>query len=244
VHRRRPDDEPGIADTYRLACLAGIAESGVDRGPVRAVAAAVAALRASASILVTRHGNTGATGPEPAGVAPLVNAVYHAAARHLPQHGLVHDAAVAAALAPIQRGLVDAHWVPTDRENARWRRAGPNCLGMFALGVALLVAMIAFSSHDGNSLDLVAFLTFVVAAPVLFLSSVGLMQKQPPAIGRPAVRLLTTLRRSHARLRPPATPSFDVIGPEDAALAVALFGYAALQASDPVWTGVPRAGGS
>jgi uncharacterized protein (TIGR04222 family) len=244
--RRPPSPDTGISDPYLLACLAGVVESSISRessGRNRAVGSAIASLRVAGSILVTPSGNTGATGPAPAGGSALVDAVYQAAARHVPRHALIYDPGIVAALAQIRGRLAEAHWLLSDRDKARWRRGGLACLAMFAIGVALLVGLIVVLVRTGGPTAPAPFLVILSTIVAMFFAVVRLTGVEPPQTARLGPSFIRDQQTLHANLRPPATPSWEVTGAQGAALAVALFGYAALAASDPVYTGRPRGQG-
>jgi uncharacterized protein (TIGR04222 family) len=238
--RRPASPDTGIADPYLLAHLAGVVESSISHesyGSHRAVGSAIASLRVEGSILVTSSGNTGATGPAPAQGSALVDAVYQAAARHVPRHPLIYDHGIAAALAHIRGRLADAHWPLSDRDKARWRGGGWACLTTFGIGVALLVGLIVVMVQTGSSPDPAPFLVILATIVAMFFAAVRLTGAQPPETARLAPSFIRDQRTLHGNLEPPATPSWEVTGAGGVALAVALFGYAVLHATDPVYTG-------
>jgi uncharacterized protein (TIGR04222 family) len=232
IRRGRPVEPVTRLSVTEIAVLSG--EAG------RAVDASVARLRACGAILVTPTGNAGQTGPLPAGSDATTEAVYRAAGLHHSRGGIATDAGVNAATALVEAGLRERGWMVSTGGARRWRRAGYAVCAVTVTGLLLAVTvfLLSFSTGDNPDDTTAAVLAWTFLGS-LFATTV-LLHNAPPEVTAAARRAVRDRLAGNGHLAPARSPSWDDVGPDGAALSVALFGPAALHSADPAYTGRPR----
>ncbi|GGJ81280.1 hypothetical protein GCM10010123_08860 [Pilimelia anulata] len=223
---RRIDTPATLPDPGTLAMVGG--------GPRRALAAALARLRVDGAIGASDDdGRLGTFGATPVGLSAVERAVHAAAGRGTRIGELWRDPAVAAALEQSRQRVYEQGLLldPPTRRRLRLAAALPIAAGVAAVAVAVATA--------GGGLATVGL---VLAGALTAIVGVVLVAGTP-RVTRAGRELLARARTSNTHLRPALTPAFDTYGGAAAAVAVGLYGPAALVAIDPTLVGlVPRQG--
>jgi uncharacterized protein (TIGR04222 family) len=215
------DERPaGSLHPYQVAYLSG--------GPARAVAAAVSALRLHDSIGATGKGRLTASGRLPAGATPLDVAIHDAVANNRIGHSkaLTSDSRVRQALAELVTQLRDAGLLLPPRARLRLALATLPLVAVLALGGLRLA--------DGIAAGRPVVFLFLGLGVVVMIEFVLLVQSAA-ARSRQGDRVLAELNREYEHLRPNAGPAWGMYGATGAAMAVGLFGGAALWSVDPAF---------
>ena len=195
-------------------------------GPARAVHSALAGLRAFRAIDTGAPRTLRAIGPHPPGATELEQAVYDAADRHRPAHGLRDDPGVAAALVALRADLVRAGWLASAEQRRRARSGGSLVLGLALLGGLRIPASVE-GSRPG--LVLLTIATAAVGAALLVVGPRTIAGRRAVAAARrvhPVAPIVPWSGGHRASADSTATPP---------AIGVALYGTAALWAADPVF---------
>lgn len=228
-------------DVYEVAYVAGELES-EGGGVRRIVVTGIGGLRAAGAILATPSGNTGVTGGPPSDQDEVGSAIYAAAARHLPRQQMFSDPPVLRAAQAVQARLTRRGWLLSERDTLRWRRVGLLPLTVLAVDVLLIITAPLLNLGNPDAplpSDGVARALGWTFCPLVILS-IAVWVTRPPVLSRAAREAVTSLRASNPDLVPERRPSWPDVGTHRAALGVALYGEAALRASDPAYTGRPR----
>jgi uncharacterized protein (TIGR04222 family) len=237
----RGPKRPDPLDVYAVAYIAGEIES-EGGGVRRTILTGIGGLRAAGAILVTPGGNTGATGDPPSARDEVGSAIYAAASRHEPRQGMFQDPKVVGAVRGVRVRLVQQRWFLSDRATLRWRRVGLVPLTVLAIDVLLMIAapLLTLGNPDAPTPSESVALAFGWTFCPLVVISIAVWVTRPPVISRAARGAVSLLRTNNPDLAPERTPSWSALGPSRASLGVALYGDAALRASDPAYTGRPR----
>jgi uncharacterized protein (TIGR04222 family) len=228
-------------DTYAIAYVAGELESeggGIDR----IILTSIGGLRAAGAILVTPSGNSGVTGRAPSDQDQVASAIFAAADRHRPRHEIFADPDVVTAARGVQTRLLRNGWLLSERDMLRWRRMGLLPLTVLAIDVLLIITGPLLNLTNpaapppAESVTRAFGWTF---CPLVILA-IALWVGRPPVISRRARKAVERLRTNNPELAPESHPSWTQLGASRAALGVALYGEAAMRASDPAYTGRPR----
>jgi uncharacterized protein (TIGR04222 family) len=191
-------------------------------GEQLAVYSSLGALRRAGAIGVNPDRTLAPTGPMPAGVTPLDQAIYNAAGKRIAARSLRADPWVASALAQLREGLERSGLALTAGQRRSARLGAGVMAAVFGLGVLRLIAGIA----NGRSIGFLFFgLIFALLMTLLLL--------RIPFRTRAGSAALASLRREHAHLAPHQSPAYATYGAAAAGMGVALFGAASLYALDP-----------
>jgi uncharacterized protein (TIGR04222 family) len=195
----------------------------VNGGARQAVTVSLAGLRAANAVAVNPDGTVAVIGSPPPAPSELTWAVYQAAQRQpMKPRLLIADRSLRPALTHLNDTLVRYGWLLSPRRRRGIRLAA---LPMFAL-VGLGIARIIAGSNAGKPVAYVLLLTALVAfftAPMLAV----------PARSRAGQSAMARTRAAHIRLDPRGAAAASAFGVGGAALAVGLFGAAALWSADP-----------
>ncbi len=191
-------------------------------GRAQAAYSSLASLRTAAVIGVGAERGLTVTGPVPAGANRLDLAVYAAAqrdvrARDLPDHGEVQSA-----VAEIRDTVERAGWLPESSIRTRARLGAFLLLGLTAFGVVRIVAGAMNERNVG----------YLIALCVITLA-LGLSLLRVPRLTRSGRRAVKETQARNLHLAPAHAPSWKTYGRDSAAMAVALYGTAALWVADP-----------
>jgi uncharacterized protein (TIGR04222 family) len=203
----------------------------LNRGDSLAVQTAVAGLRAAGAVDAAPGGTMVAVGPFPAGAGDLDYAVHSALATPRRLGDLLREPGLTNALHRMRDRLTDAGLMVSPDQRRDARLAGAPLFIVLAVGIARLMAGLA--GH--KAVGLLVFLDILTLVACVRLMVV-------PRLTRAGRRLLTRLRTGNGHLEPRLAPSWATYGPTGAMLGVALFGTAALWASDPAFAtgaGIP-----
>jgi uncharacterized protein (TIGR04222 family) len=209
----------------------------VNGNALQAVTVSLAGLRAANAISV-ESGTITVIGSPPPAPSELTWAVYQAVQRSpMRTLALVKDRSIAPALAHLHDTLVRHGWLLSGRRRNAMRLAALPMFVVLALGFARVVA----GMQAGKPVGFVVMLTVVVG--ILTLPTLVVSPRS-----RAGQSAMARTRAAHVRLDPrdhaSAASAFGVGG---AALAVGLFGAAALWSADPALaaeTDLGRTGGS
>jgi len=195
-------------------------------GDQLAVYAALGGLRGAGAIAGGPGKTLYQSGPMPAGVTPLDNAIYNAAGRRIRARDLSSDQWVGAAVRQLREGLeTQGLAVPPTRLRAvrlGWGSAGA---AVVLIGVGRLV--------DGIQND--KPVTFLMIAIALAITVTCLLLTRKRRATHAADHGLRALRKQHEYLAPHQSPSYATYGATGAAMGVALYGTAALYTMDPAF---------
>jgi uncharacterized protein (TIGR04222 family) len=192
-------------------------------GPGQAILAALAGLRASNAITTYSGGRLAVVGHPPPAPSALSWAVYQAAQRGHNGRRLADDPGVRPALTAIHR-LVHQGWLLASSRRSLIRMAWLLILGVVAVGMVRGFDT-QVNDNPNDNIMYTAFGLFLVGLPLLTV----------PTRSRAAQRQLKRVWRANFHLHPVSRPSLATYGAPGAALAVGLFGAAALWAMDPVF---------
>jgi uncharacterized protein (TIGR04222 family) len=190
-------------------------------GPGRAVLAALAGLGAEKAV-ASQSGALAAIGRPPTAPSALTWAVYQEAQAGSPARRLSASPKVRAALGDIQSRLVDNGWLLDPGRRLLLRLAALPMFAVVALGVARYLA----GSANGKPVTFIAIMTAVAVFVALLLLAV-------PSRNRAADAEVAGLRTRNSYLDPRSRPSMAFYGATGAAMAVGLYGAAALWVGDP-----------
>jgi uncharacterized protein (TIGR04222 family) len=190
-----------------------------------AVYTALGGLRAAGSISDGPDRTLVQTGPLPAGVTSLDNAIHNAASRGESIRRLRDDQMVASALQELRDTLERLGLAVTPQQIREARIWGFIAGAVTLIGIARLITGV---TEDKPVLYL--FLCLVVSVFI----TIALSRVRRHATNA-ANRALQTLRKSHQYLQPQQTPSYATYGVTSAAMGVALFGAGSLYFIDPVF---------
>ncbi|WBB67432.1 TIGR04222 domain-containing membrane protein [Micromonospora sp. WMMD812] len=193
-------------------------------GAPLAVHASVGGLRGNGAIGVGPDHRLTATGPLPAGVTPLDQAVHHAAGQRARVRELREDQWVAAALHQLGEGLEQRGLILPAQQRAAARLGAAAVIALLILGG--LRAFVGLSNGRPVGYLFLSLVALFVA--LLFLGRV-------PRVTRAGRRAMRDLRRQHTHLAPASSPAYATYGAAGAAMGVALFGTASLWALDPAF---------
>lgn len=213
---RRGSAPAGDLHPYEVAYLSG--------GSDRALATALAALRADGAITSTGRHAIQAVDAQRTMRTPLDDTVYEAIrqGRATTVDALRADASVRQALDQLHDGLVRNGLALDSHGRTKLRLATLPVAALLGLGLVRLVAGLANDKP-------VAYLTImlIILAGIL----IRMLRKTPhiTKAGRTAVR---DMMRRHEHLHPSSTPAWRTYGATGAALGVALFGFAAFSSVD------------
>ncbi|MBA3907937.1 MAG: TIGR04222 domain-containing membrane protein, partial [Pseudonocardiales bacterium] len=220
-----------IAKSGRSEAVTGIARQPHDvaylnGGAELAVVSALTALRLRGGIWSERgkaqrvpHADPGSDG--------LERALYGAIDAPTHRSRIPANRAVAAALAVIEKRLVDAGLLLSDEQRRRIRNVGWWMLAVVGLGLVRLLAGVANAKPVG--LLVVALAVVTVIGGVLVMTA--------PRRTRLGDKTLAALRIDNHALAPKERPDWALYGPPGAALGIGLFGMSAVWASDPAIAG-------
>jgi uncharacterized protein (TIGR04222 family) len=190
-------------------------------GPRRAVAAALAGLRVSGSVGLTRTNRLKKTGTGPEYRGRLAHAVYGAAAKRTPISALPTYPAVDTAIDDIRADLVARGWLLSEEDRARaWL---PAVVLLLLAGLGFLRVVVDLS--NGN---LVGWLVVMSAA----VAVAGFVLWHVPAMSRSGQAALGRVKTDTTDLRPAAAPALETYGPETSSVAVGLYGTNVLMPTD------------
>jgi uncharacterized protein (TIGR04222 family) len=216
-------DDPGAGSglsAYEVAYLAG--------GPVRAVAAALSALHTQGVIERTGRDILAVTpsGELPPAADRLDKAIVAVAQGRTSLHAgeLASDPSIHRALDAIRQRLESAGVLASAADRVRMRWAVLPLVAVVLLGGARFLTGAATGRPVG-------FLAIVLLAVVIL--AVRLMRV--PRLTRAGQAAVDALRTRHHHLSPSSSPAWNLYGPAGAAMAVGLFGGAALWAADPAF---------
>jgi uncharacterized protein (TIGR04222 family) len=192
-------------------------------GPRQAVVAALAGLRAAGAV-TSQSKHLSVTGTVAPGPSALTWAVYQAAQRGARASTLTADPYVRPVLADMHDTLVRRGWLLSASRRAAIRMRALFVFAVVAVGVARLIAGAANDKPFG-------FLIITTGVIAVF----GLALLNAPRTSRAAQRRLNQMRANNNHLHPRSAPALATYGAPSAALAVGLFGAAALWAYDPAF---------
>jgi uncharacterized protein (TIGR04222 family) len=192
-------------------------------GPRLAVIAALAALRVTGAVDATR-GRLRAVGPVPPDAGMLAQAVHDAASRGVHQKDLIQDYRVAARLDLVRESLESAGLLLGEGRRRRAR------LGAYALLALTLLGLVRLGAGLANGRPVGWLVVLVIVTGI-----VTVLQFRLPLVSAEGRNLVRRARTENAHLSPSYGPSATVYGVTGAAMAVALYGSAAMWASDPAF---------
>ncbi|ROO83858.1 uncharacterized protein (TIGR04222 family) [Actinocorallia herbida] len=208
---------PGDLTPPELALLAG--------GDHRAVAASLAGLRLAGAVASAPGGKVLTTGPAPAGAAPLDHAVLYAAGAGIRSGDLVRQPAVAHELAAVRAALI-----------ARGQLLGPAARNSIRLRALLLVPVLLLgAARVAAGIGAERPVGLIAAVLVVLAVVTAVMLARAPERARAADHTVAIARQRLEGLHPTNAPSYADHGSSAAALAVAVFGGAALIGMDPAF---------
>ncbi|MBB4961500.1 TIGR04222 domain-containing membrane protein [Micromonospora polyrhachis] len=187
-----------------------------------AVDAALGGLRA-AGALSGRNERIVSSGSLPVGATQLDQAIYNAVSQGIRPSALRTHQWVVQAIDQLRRQLEVAGLVPTLAQRRTARLVPLLLVGLVGLGAVRLIAGLSADKPVGF---LIALLAIVTVVTVVLLVVV-------PRQTRAAKSALRQLRIRHVHLSPGNSPSYSSYGTTSAAMAVGLFGGAALWGLDP-----------
>jgi uncharacterized protein (TIGR04222 family) len=193
-------------------------------GEQLAVYSSLGGLRRAGAVGVHSDRTLAPTGPLPAGVTPLDQAVYNAAGKRILARTLRGDPWVASALTQLREGLERSALALTPAQRRTARTWAAVMAAVLVLGVARLFAGIA----NGRP---VGFLFFAL----VFAFLCTLLLLRVPFRTRAGSAALSALRAQHSYLSPRQSPAYATYGAAAAGMGVALFGAASLYALDPTF---------
>ncbi|MBB5870393.1 uncharacterized protein (TIGR04222 family) [Allocatelliglobosispora scoriae] len=234
VHRRfafagRDDGDPARLTPQHIAFLNGGADN--------AIATSLAWLHGHNAITVDASGVAQRSGGVPMGATNLDAAIMQETSAGLRARSLLNTPRVRAALDEIGAGLErDGLLIPA--EARRSVRTGVYLLvGLILLGIWRAIDGVANERPIG----------FLVAAMVVAAVVTLLFLLVRPTRTRAGSKILYQVRRENLHLHNRNRPAYDTYGPDNSALAVGLFGGAALWSISPSLAGhagIPRQTGS
>jgi uncharacterized protein (TIGR04222 family) len=233
----RPAPEEDFDESDITGEELGLLDGAFTTGETRAIEAAVARLRVAGLLtydtargtLVARRGAATHDG------TPLSAAVLAAVADGVPKDVLTRDARVRAAL----RGLFANLGLRSLRARGNWYQTGLPAGHFHGAGwPAFLFSLVGFAwvfvpPHRWSTNVPTVAVALVLAGWSAHLSD---DRKNLPTIGR---RAFDRVKERNAHLDPAMSPALATYGPAAAALAVGLFGMAALRATDPALAALP-----
>jgi uncharacterized protein (TIGR04222 family) len=222
-----------LATIHRRLIFRGQPTSGYDHvGPQQAaylnggaqlaVYSSLGALRRAGAIGVHPDRTLAPTGPMPAGVTPLDQAVYNAAGKRILARTLSADPWVATALTQLREGLERSGLALTPGRRQAARLWSTVMAAVVGLGVLRLIAGMRNDRPVG-------FLFFAIV--LAFLCTIVLLRV--PFRTKAGTAALGALRAQHSYLAPKQSPAYATYGAAAAGMGVALFGAASLYALDP-----------
>ncbi|MBC6463250.1 TIGR04222 domain-containing membrane protein, partial [Actinomadura sp. HBU206391] len=195
-------------------------------GSSRAIAAAVAALRADRAVTSAGDGRLEARATSYTMRSPLNDAVIRAIqSSSATASALIAHVGVRRALDGVRVGLERKGLLLTPAERAQLRFTALPFGVLLVIGLVRLVADIQNDSAVG----------FLVAALIVVAVSALVWLNVAPRVTRAGRDALADVRAKHAHLEPSMSPAWDTYGSSDAALGVGLFGMAALMSMDPAF---------
>jgi uncharacterized protein (TIGR04222 family) len=220
-----------IAGSRRTEPVTGIARQPHDvaylnGGAELAVVSALTALRLRGAIWSER-GNAQRVPHTDPGSDGLERALHAAVDAPLHRRRIPTNRGVAAALAVIERRLIDAGLLLSDAQRRRIRSVGWWMAAVAGLGLVRLLAGIANAKSVG--LLVVALIVVTIIAVVLLSTA--------PRRTRLGDKSLAALRTDNHALDPKERPDWALYGPLGAALGIGLFGMSAVWASVPAIAG-------
>jgi uncharacterized protein (TIGR04222 family) len=193
-------------------------------GRSRAVTACLAALRCAGAIDVRPGRGLLAIGPAMDRPSRLEVAVYRAAVNGLQIHDLLTDRQVAHALDEVEAEVRGRRWVLTDGERRRVRAGAWLLLALALVGCTRALAVLVLGGGIGP-------VPALAAAAGLGAAVLG----RPPRVSWAGRRTIGNQRKAYGHLAPEQRPSWTTYGLHDVAVAVALYGPAALWSADPAF---------
>ncbi|MFY1687142.1 TIGR04222 domain-containing membrane protein [Plantactinospora sp. WMMB782] len=212
-------------ESVRTSALTATQVGYLNGGSRLAICTALAALRNAGAVGIgpAPDRRLVVTGDRPVGAGGLEAAVHQFAGHRRPPRELDYDSGVSVELGRTHTGLIEAGLMPGEETRRALRRATRLLAGVLLLGVLRLFAE---ASAGDVWPPLIPVLVAVAVATVV-------LGRRPPVRTRAGGWALAALRTEHAHLAPSQQPAWSTYGPHGAALAVALFGPAALWAADP-----------
>jgi uncharacterized protein (TIGR04222 family) len=197
-------------------------------GRAAAVLSALAGLRARGLVLATgRHRLATSRARVPGEASALERAVHEAVRHHAPYRRIAHASAVRQELDTVEARLTELGLVRPVPHRAALRGVELAVLATLAVGIARLAAGIGNQKPVGYLI-----LTLIGLASVLVWFHF-LIRRFPNT--RFGDRVLAHLNSRYVHLGPSHRPSWQANGAETAAMSAALFGAAAVYASDPAF---------
>ncbi|MGH3663954.1 MAG: TIGR04222 domain-containing membrane protein, partial [Micromonosporaceae bacterium] len=188
-----------------------------------AIAVALTSLRARGAIAADQKWQLNVTGHLTPEANSLERALFQALSEGRSRTRLIASPAVSDALAALDTRLVDRGLLAPPHVHRRTQRAPLGLLPVWTLGVVC----IAFGVVSDRPVVTLTVMTLIVAGVAYFL-----WRRPVSRVTRAGVATLSHLRTLHAHLGPDKSPALTTYGPATAAMAVALYGAAALQFSD------------
>jgi uncharacterized protein (TIGR04222 family) len=215
-------DRPGVAENlhpYEVAYLTA--------GPSLAVTSALGSLRTHGSVDTAGLRSLTIAGPMVAGATPLDSAIYNAIAneRATTTSAVRADAQVRAALDELADRMRRGGLLLTKEASQLLRWATLPLAAVLGLGVFRLQAGLA---NDRPVLLLSLALLVVLAVELIFLVRGARRTKRGD-------RALAALREQYRHLAPETSPAWGLYGATGTAMAIGLFGGAALWSADPAF---------
>ena len=199
----------------------------INGGDRQAVTVSLAGLRAANAVSVGSDGAIAVIGSSPPAPSELTWAVYQAAQQR-PVHpvALAQDRTLRPALEHLRDTLVRRGWLLSPRRRTAMRLAALPMVAVLTLGIARVVAGLG----AGKPVAFLVMLTVLVGLFVLPMLAVS-------PRSRAGQSAMARMRAAHIRLDPRTSASAgaaaSAFGVGGAALAVGLFGAAALWSADP-----------
>ncbi len=193
-------------------------------GPRQAVYASLAGLRAAGAVGLADQGALVQTGPAPAGLNPLDQAVHDAAARGVRVVDLHTDRRVKSAVDELTAIVDRAGWLVSDAARTRARLGGLLLFALAAFGVVRIAAGVTNDRPVG----------WLVLATIV-VGILGFVFRRVPRLTRAARTVLAQTAQANRHLAPNQSPAWATYGPNGAAMGVALYGTTALWAADPTF---------
>ena len=193
-------------------------------GRAQAAYSALARLRVAGVIGVGAERGLTVTGSVPAGATRLDLAVYAAAQRDVRARDLPDNSQVQSAVAELKDDVERAGWRLDSSARARARLGAYLLLGLTAFGVFRIVAGVM---NDRG--------VFVLTGMCAITFVIGLSLLRVPRLTRAGRLAVKETQARNLHLAPKQSPSWTTYGMDSAAMAVALYGTAALWVADPTF---------
>jgi uncharacterized protein (TIGR04222 family) len=193
-------------------------------GRSQAAFSSLARLRVAGVIGVGTKRSLMVTGPVPSTADRLDRAVYSAAQRDVRARDLSDDSQVQSAVAEINDSVAHAGWLLDPSVRTRARLGAHLLLGLTTFGVVRIVAGV-MNERDVFFLIALCVITFVI----------GLSLLRVPRMTRSGRQAVKETQARNLHLSPAQAPSWTTYGMDSAAMAVALYGTAALWVADPAF---------